>query len=103
MGNRYYDYERNEDFTPTSANIICDDMKALATIKRDFLQLLEQIEKRVGKPAVNYRVSDAEIAEEAFDELLITAWNKLEQAYNEVPDADDYAIPKYPVLKESRK
>ena len=89
-------YERNEDFTPTSANIICDDMEALATIKRDFLGLLEQIERRVGKPSATFGVSDAVIAEEAFDELLTTAWNRLDEAYNEAPDADDYDKPDYP-------
>lgn len=96
------DEYRQEDFTPTSANVICDDMKALATIKRDFLGLLEQIEKRIGKSRVVFEISDAEIAEESFDELLHAEWNRLEQAYNEVPDADDYVMPEYPMLQEER-
>lgn len=99
MSNRYYDDERGEDFTPTSANIICDDMQTLAIIKRVFLDLLQRIEKHVGKPSESHGISDAEIAEESFDELLTIAWSKLERAYDEALDADDYEKPKYPTLE----
>lgn len=95
MTNRYYNDERGEDFTPTSANIICDDMETLATIKRDFLELLDTIKRHVSHKHV--QPIDFCIAEESFDELLISAWNRLEEAYNEAPDSDDYVEPDYPM------
>lgn len=91
----YKDEDKRE--YPTSANIICDDMETLATIKRDFLELLDKVRQHVSHKHV--QPIDFRIAEESFDELLISAWNKLEEAYNEALDADDYVKPDYPTLE----